>query len=326
MAGGPATPQLAAAVSEAGGLGFLAAGYRSASDLEGEIQLTRELTSGPFGVNLFVPQPSLATPESIAAYRDRILPDAARYGVEPGQTHPDDDAWNDKLTVVERLAPAVVSFTFGSPGREAAARLQRAGIAVGVTVTSLDELRIALADAVDLLIVQGPEAGGHRGTFDPGGQPDAQPLHALLAALTSNTRLPIVAAGGLMSRTDVGQALAAGAVAAQLGTAFLRAAEAGTRALHAEALASGAFIETAVTRAFSGRYARGLVNEFMREHSEAAPPAYPELHQLTAPIRAAAARAGDAERLSLWAGTGFQHTVARPAADIVDRVRRHPAR
>ncbi|WP_350348260.1 nitronate monooxygenase [Agromyces sp. G08B096] len=317
MAGGPSTPALAAAVSESGGLGFLAAGYLTAERVEADIAATRHLTLRPFGVNLFVPQPSVADPAQLAAYREALTADAARYGVEPGHPRPDDDGWDAKLDVLLRTRPALASFTFGSPDAATVSALQDAGIAVAVTVTTPKEASEADAAGADLLVVQGPEAGGHRGTFDPAAPPATEPLDELLAMIRTVSERPIVAAGGVASAADVGRVLAAGAVAAQAGTAFLRADEAGTRGPHRDALASGRFTRTEVTTAFSGRPARGLVNAFLAEHRDA-PLGYPEVNQLTAPIRAAAAAAGDADRLNLWAGIGFARAAAAPAAQIVE--------
>ncbi|HEY8722053.1 nitronate monooxygenase [Pengzhenrongella sp.] len=318
MAGGPSTPELAAAVSSAGGLGFLAGGYRSAQRLAEDIATTRTLTNAPFGVNLFVPQPSVADPAALVAYRAELVADAERYGVAPGEMREgDDDDWAGKLDVVESSRPDVVSFTFGLPSPEVVARLHVAGVGVVCTVTSALEAAAAIGTGADALCVQGPDAGGHRGTIDPAATPPVQRLEDLLQDVLALTQLPLIAAGGLSSRADVDRVLAAGAVAAQAGTAFLRCPEAGTKRAHREALDSPSFTETAITRAFSGRYARGLVNRFMRAHDATAPLGYPEVNQLTAPLRAAAAAAGDPDGLSLWAGTGHRQARALPAADVV---------
>jgi nitronate monooxygenase len=154
------------------------------------------------------------------------------------------------------VRPAVASFTFGVPSAEECRRLREAGITVVGTVTTLPEAQIAVTRGVDAVAVQGPSAGGHRGTFDPGAEPATQPLDELLAELKAAVDVPIVAAGGLMTADDVGRVLAAGAVAAQLGTAFLLADEAGSSPVHRAALQDPQFTETVVTRAFSGRYAR----------------------------------------------------------------------
>ncbi len=317
MAGDPSTAALAAAVSAAGGLGFLAAGYKTADAVHREIEAVRTLTQAPFGVNVFVPQPWTADEEALAAYARSLESDAAALGAALGTPRHDDDDWSDKLDVLLDLAPAVVSFTFDVPDQNVITALQRAGIAVLQTVTSRAEADHAVSAGVDALVVQGPEAGGHRGTFDALAEPDTTPLLELLDDLR-DLPIPLVAAGGIVSGEDTRAALAHGAVVVQAGTAFLRADEAGTKPAHRAALASSEFSETNITRAFSGRYARSLVNDFMREHDAGAPTAYPEVHHLTAPLRAAAAAADDPHRLNLWAGVRVRRTIAGSAAAIVE--------
>ncbi|WP_299563606.1 nitronate monooxygenase [uncultured Mycolicibacterium sp.] len=317
MAGGPSTPELAAAVTEAGGLGFLAAGYLTAEALAERITAARALTTGPLGVNLFVPHPSTVDDAALARYAAALAGEARRYGAEPGEPRYDDDAWSAKLDVVADLRPAVVSFTFGVAAPAEVARLRAAGITTVGSVTSADEARRAVAAGVDALVVQGPDAGGHRATFDPLATPGTDPLAVLLAAVRAAVDVPVLAAGGLAGADDVARVLAAGAVAAQCGTAFLLADEAGTAALQRAALSDPAFTETVVTKAFSGRYARGLRNRFSDEHDAQAPLGYPQVHYLTGPLRAAAARAGDPHGTNIWAGTGFRRAAPGPAAAVV---------
>ncbi len=292
MAGGPSTPELAAAATNAGGLGFVAAGYLSAEVFAERIAAARRLTSGPLGVNLFVPQPSAGTPAAIERYAATLADEAQRYGASLGEPRYDDDGWAAKLDVVLDMRPQVVSFTFGLPTTAECARLRDAGITTVGTVTTLAEAEMAVACGVDAVVAQGPSAGGHRGTFDPAAPPAADPLEQLLAALAI-IGVPVVAAGGLATADDVGRVLRAGAVAAQLGTAFLLADEAGSSPVHRAALQDPQFTETVVTKAFSGRYARGLRNRFIDEHEAQAPLGYPEIHYLTSPLRAASVRAGD---------------------------------
>ncbi|MCS5717943.1 nitronate monooxygenase [Herbiconiux sp. CPCC 205763] len=317
MAGGPSTPELAAAVSNAGALGFLAAGYRSADALDEQIHRTRLITGEAFGVNLFVPQPSVATAETLAAYAAELAPDAAGHSVETGVPHPDDDAWAEKLDVLLALRPAVASFTFGSPDAETIGRLGDAEVLVTVTVTSLAEAQIALSNGAPVLVLQGPLAGGHRGTFDPAADPPSDDLDTLFGSIHHYTDAPLVAAGGLTTPAAIAHVLARGAVAAQAGTAFLLAREAGTTAVQRAALVDEQFTDTAVTRAFSGRPARGLLNDFMRRHDPAAPLGYPEVNQLTMPLRAAATAAGDPHGTNVWAGADYRSIRSGSAAEIV---------
>ncbi|MFV8050384.1 nitronate monooxygenase [Mycobacterium sp. 48b] len=317
MAGGPSTPELAAAGSNAGGLGFLAAGYLTADGLAERVTAARGLTTGPLGVNLFAPQPSAGTPEQIQAYAAQLAGEAQRYGVALGDPRYDDDAWAAKLDAVFDLRPEVVSFTFGLPSGAEISRLRGAGISTVGTVTTLDEARLAVGRGVDVLAVQGPSAGGHRGTFDPAAAPASQPLEELLAEVLAAVDVPVVAAGGLVSAGDVAGVLAAGAVAVQLGTAFLLADEAGSSPVHRAALQSPEFTETVVTRAFSGRYARGLRNRFIVEHDAQAPLGYPEIHYLTSPVRKASAAAGDPQATNVWAGTGWRQARTGTVAEIM---------
>lgn len=317
MAGGPSTPALAAAVSNAGGLGFLPAGYLSAEKFAEGITATRAQTTAAIGVNLFVPQPSVASQAALDRYREQLAAVAQRYGAEPGTPRPDDDAWQAKLDVVAELAPEVASFTFGCPSSEVLERLRERAILTAVTVTSLEEAAIAVAAGADTLVVQGPEAGGHRGTFAPDRRPGEQPLAELLAAVVAAHDLPVVAAGGLADADGVRAVLDAGAVAAQAGTAFLLCDEAGTNAAHRQALVDNQFTETVVTCAFSGRYARGLANDFTARYDDVAPLGYPEVNQLTGPIRAAAVAAGDPQGTNLWAGTSWRGITGGRAGDIV---------
>lgn len=317
MAGGPGTPGLAAAVSNAGGMGFLAAGYLSAERFADDIAETRTATTGPIGVNLFVPQHSVASGAALDEYRGRLMPLAQRFGVELGLSGFDDDGWEAKVDVVASVGPEVVSFTFGCPSPEVLARLRNAGVSTAVTVTSRAEADMALAAGVDVLVAQGPDAGGHRGTFSPSGRPDVRALDALLADIAGSDETPVVAAGGLGDSAAVRYALRCGAVAAQVGTALLLSDEAGTRSVHRAALTDNLFAETVVTCAFSGRYARGLANEFTTRFDPVAPLGYPDVHQLTAPLRAAAAAAGEHQYTNLWAGTQWRKISGGPAADIV---------
>ncbi|RDH78051.1 nitronate monooxygenase [Mycolicibacterium moriokaense] len=317
MAGGPSTPELAAAGTNAGGLGFVAAGYLSADALAERVVAARTLSTGPIGVNLFAAQPSAATPEAVEKYAADLAADAARYDAKLGDARYSDDDWTAKLDVLLDLRPEVASFTFGLPTAEECLRLREAGIATVATVTSVHEADAAVDCGVDAVAVQGPSAGGHRGTFDPGAEPNPQPLPELLSATLARVSVPVIAAGGLVSADDVHRVLAQGAVAAQLGTAFLLADESGSSPVHRAALQDPQFTETVVTKTFSGRYARGLRNRFIDDHEAQAPFGYPEIHYLTGPLRAAAVRARDPHGTNVWAGTGFQSIGPGPVADIM---------
>jgi nitronate monooxygenase len=317
LAGGPATVELAVAVSEAGGLGFLAAGYRTAADLREGVHGFRDRSDRPFGVNVFAPPATPAEPEVVARYVERLEPEASRAGVPLGRARFDDDDWEAKLAALQELRVPVASFVFGCPPAAVVAALRATGASVWATVTSPAEARQAEEAGCDALVVQGYEAGGHRGSFADGGEAPYG-LLALLQLVAARARVPLVAAGGVASGRGVAAALAAGARAAQLGTAFLRCPEAGTAAVHRAALATPA--PTAITRAFSGKPARGIVNRFMRDHDDAAPAAYPEIHHVTAPLRRAARRHADPDLVNLWAGQAHELATEEPAAVVARRL------
>jgi nitronate monooxygenase len=320
MAGGPSTPALAAAVGGAGGLGFLAGGYLTPHDFDQQL-------STPYGVNLFLPSKATSDMRAIDAYAARLRPVAARLGTEVGVPRWDDDALADKLDVLARHRPALVSFTFGYPSIELCDRIRReTGAAVVATVTSLDEARLAAAHGADVLAVQGAEAGGHRGIFhdDPAlaaGGPQHR-LSELVDAVAAVTDLPMIAAGGIASGADIRSVLGRGAVAAAVGTALLCCPEAGTSSTYRRALLDAPFTQARYTRAFTGRPARALVNDFVRQHDEVAPAGYPEIHHLTRPIRQAAALAGDPGNLHLWAGAKWREVTEEPAGVLVTRLAR----
>jgi nitronate monooxygenase len=314
LAGGASTPHLTAAVSEAGGLGFLASGYLSPDAMEERLVEVRELTEAPFGVNLFVPgDPDAETPE-LEDYLRQVAPEASRYGAELGNARYDDDAYFEKLALVATQRPAVASFTFGCPEPERIGELKSSGVEVWVTATIPREARVAAEAGADAVILQGSEAGGHRASFVDA---DDEPLSTLvlLRLVAGRVPLPLIAAGGLTDGPAVAAVLSAGAAAAQLGTAFLRADEAGTEPAYREALRSDA--PTALTRAFSGRRARGIVNRFMTEYSATAPAAYPQIHHATSPLRAAARKRGDPDGFNLWAGQAHELAPSGPADEIV---------
>lgn len=315
MAGGASTPALAAAVSEAGGLGFLAAGYRSAQAVAEDVDEVRARTSAPFGVNVFVVEPYEPDPDALSAYRRSLESEAARLGVPLGEARWDDDHWHLKLETLLDLRPPVVSFTFGCPAPHVLARLRDVGVLTMVTVTTLREAREAVTRGAAALCAQGPEAGGHRGTWDQEAAGDRTPLVELVGGIVARVGVPVVAAGGVTDARDVSSLIDRGAAAAQVGTALLLADEAGTNRVHREALTDPAFEGTRVTRAYTGREARGLANRFMADHEDA-PVGYPHVHHLTAPLRAAAVAAGDAQVAHLWAGTGHGGATAAPARDI----------
>jgi nitronate monooxygenase len=279
-----------------------------------EITAVRAATAEPFGVNVFVPGAPYPDRRALAGYLDSLGPGL-------GDASWDDDGFDGKVAALLADPPAITSFTFGCPPPGVIRALQDAGSAVVITVTSPAEAALAEQAGADALCVQGYEAGAHRGTFvnddAPGRDRD---LLALIGEVAAVTALAQIAAGGIMGPRQVRAVLAAGAAAAQCGTAFLRSPESGAHPVYKAALADPRYTATTVTRAFSGRPARGLVNEFIVEHADA-PPAYPELNNATRPLRAAAAARGDTGRMSLWAGQGYRLAAELPAAEIIERLR-----
>lgn len=313
MAGGPSTPDLVTAVARAGSFAQLAAGYKAPESLAAEIAAVRADGTTAFGVNLFVPNPVPIDDAEYDRYRSLLAH-------EPGATavakREDDDAWHEKVALLLDDPVPVVSFTFGLPDAATVQAFRRRGTVTVQSVTATDEARAAEDLGVDVLVAQGIAAGGHSAVLDPARVLDDVPLPDLVRAVTAATALPVVAAGGIGTRDDVVAALAAGASATAVGTFVLRADEAGTSDTHRRALADRAFRETALTRAFTGRPARALVNDFVRAHTDA-PLGYPALHHLTKPIRSTAAAAHDPQRLHLWAGRAWRDAPTGPVADAL---------
>jgi nitronate monooxygenase len=315
MAGGPSTPALAAAVSDVGGLGFVAAGYRRPEDVLTDIAATRGLTGRPFGVNVFAPPSGPADPRTVDRYARRLRSQAAALGVTLGQPRFDQDHYQEKVDLLVREQVAVVSFTFGCPTPSTVQRLQRSGASVWVTVTDPEEASKATAVGADALVVQGVEAGGHRGSFLDSDEHEDYGLLALLSLVSARVDLPLIAAGGIATGAALAAVLAAGAAAGALGTAFLRCPESGTTPMHRDVVPQSR--RTGLTRAFTGRLDRSLINTFHTEHTASAPIAYPEVHHLTAPLRAKAREIGDIDLVHLWAGQAHELAEAMPAGQLV---------
>ena len=319
LSGGASTPQLTIAASRAGAFGILAAGYLTAERLREDIHQVRSATAAPFGVNLFVPGENLADPERLSSYRERVRAEASRIGAEPGDPKWSDDEWQPKLNLVLMERPAVVSFTFGCPQRALIDELHDAGIEIWVTVTEPGEAELASDVGADAVVVQGVEAGGHRASFVDEDGVGELGLLALLRMVSKRVRLPLVAAGGICDGYAIAAVLVAGARAAQIGSGFLDTPEANTSPPHRDRLRAHG--RTALTRAFSGKRARGIVNGFMERNSAEAPAAYPQVHYLTAPMRAAARASGEPDLINLWAGEAYElidHGV--PAEQVIARM------
>ncbi|MBV8200324.1 MAG: nitronate monooxygenase [Acidobacteria bacterium] len=319
MAGGPTTPELVAAVANAGGLGSLAAAYLTPAQITEAIGRIRALTDRPFAVNLF-------TVDSAPLDRDpaAMLALLAGYHAElalPPPALPEKPAerFDEQAAAIVAARVPVFSFTFGIPAPAWLAAFRAAGILVVGTATTVEEAERLAAASVDAVCVQGAEAGGHRGTFLGRFEDAMIPTLELVSATAAKVHCPVVAAGGIMDGADIRAALAHGAAAVALGTAFLLCPECGAPAAHKAAVLAAAGDATIVTRVFSGRPARGIRNRFVAEiepHAEAVLP-FPWQNAATRPLRTAAARAGRADLLSLWAGQRAGLARGLPAAELV---------
>jgi nitronate monooxygenase len=320
MSGGPTTPAMVAAATQAGGLGFLAAGYKTVEAVEAEIKSIRA-EGIPFGINLFAPNPLPVDADSYRAYAAIIQREADQFGLAlPSEPIEDTDTFDEKIALLLDAPVPMVSFTFGIPPRGVIAALQQANSVVVQTVTTPAEARQAHDAGVDMLAVQASVAGGHSGTLSPLRPLTPVPIVDLVKQVTAAVPLPVLAAGGLATPSAVADVIRAGAVAAAVGTVLLRATESGASATHQAALADPARTETVLTHAFTGRPARGLRNAFIDAHEAEAPFGYPAIHYLTSPLRKAAAAAGKPDYVHLWAGTGYRHATAEPTSDILRRL------
>lgn len=325
LAGGPGTPELAAAVSEAGALGSLGGGYLGPDALRAEIRKLRALTSRPFLVNLFAhggappPAPSV---EETARARAFVAPFRAEVGLTGEPALPAPPSFRDQLAVILEESVPIFSVTSGSLAPEDVQALRQRGTVVIGTATTPDEARSLVAAGMQAVVVQSSEAAGHRGTFASPPEKALVGMMALLPRVADAVNVPVVAAGGIMDGRGIAAALALGAQGAQLGTAFLACPESGASPAYKAAVlaARSGGDPTVLTRAFSGRLARALSNRFTEAASAAAILPYPQQNALTGELRQAAAKAGKADLLSLWAGQAVALARSRPARDLVQEL------
>jgi nitronate monooxygenase len=323
MAGGPATPELVAAVSSAGGLGSLGSAYSTPEQITSDMNKVRALTDKPFNVNLFAGGYAPETPVD-ASPMLALLAEIHEALDLPPPTLP---AWPknpfaEQLQAILEARPAVFSFTLGIPEPHAIARLKAAGIAIFGTATTVQEGKMLQASGVTAIVAQGAEAGSHRGTFAGPFESAMVPTLELVRSLRAALSTPIIASGGLMDGRDIAQAFARGASSAQLGTAFLTCPEAGTPEAYRRAILTARADTTVITRAFSGRPARGLLNTFISklDGQEKIILPFPLQNALTRPMRTAAAKLGESGYLSLFVGQGVTRARALPAAELMQRL------
>lgn len=321
---GVSTPALAAAVSEAGGLGSIAVGTVTPEQAKAAIAALRQRTGRPFNVNVFTHAPAQADPAREAAWLAWLRPHFARFGAEPPaglreiyRSYLADEAM---LEVLLEARPAVVSFHFGLPPQEHIDALKRAGIVLFTTATSLPEAMQIEEAGIDAIVAQGIEAGGHRGMFDPDTPDPALPTFELLEQLRDKVSLPLVAAGGIMNGAHIRTALYHGASAVQMGSAFIACPESSAPPHHRALIAQGEGLQTELSAVISGRPARGIVNKLFSEVGAAGHPPlpdYPITYDAAKALHAAASGKGSQEYSVNWGGTNFAQARAMPAGELV---------
>lgn len=315
MAGGPDTPDLAAAVTNAGGIGSLGCAYSTPAQIEKVAVDMHARTRGPFGLNLFVRADVPDDPAAGARVANVLAPFRAELGLGAPATSNETPRFQDQLEAVLRARPAVFSFTFGVPTREQLDAVRERGISIVGTATTIDEVRTLDDAGVDAICIQGAEAGGHRGTFLGRFEDALVGTLPLLQQALAVTNRPVIAAGGIMTGAAIRAVLSVGAAAAQLGTAFMCCDEAGTSAPHRKALTTAT--ATTITRAFSGRPARGIVNRMTDAFAQCEPAPFPQQQRLTADFRREATRQSRTDLMQMWAGQGAPLVRAIPAAHLV---------
>ncbi|MGV2621956.1 UNVERIFIED_CONTAM: nitronate monooxygenase [Halobacillus marinus] len=318
MAGGVTTPELVAAVSNTGALGSLGAGYMTGDALKTSVQRIKQLTNRPFAVNLFVPEyPTYSKAEMEEAER-WLEPYRRELGVEVSPIpEADMDHFDRQVCILIEENVPIVSFTFGIPHRKTMERLKQEGIQLIGTATNVEEAVLNERSGMDMVVAQGSEAGGHRGTFLGSERGGMIGTISLVPQIFDQVTIPVIAAGGIMDSRGVRAAMALGASGVQMGTAFVTCKESGAHPRHKEAILGARETETAVTASFSGKPARGIENAFIRRMEGKPHLPYPLQNSLTKPIRSAAAQNGDTRYMSLWSGQSPRLSDNRSAAEVI---------
>ncbi|HEY0835055.1 MAG TPA: nitronate monooxygenase [Azospirillum sp.] len=321
MAGGGDTPALVAAVCEAGGLGSIGAAYLTAAQLADAVKAVRARTARPFGVNLFAPMPAPEAPPDLAPALARVAPFYAELGLPgPDAPVPAGTSFDALFPAALDSGAAMFSVTFGLLPEDAVHAVKARGMLLAGTATTVEEAVALEGMGADLVVAQGGEAGGHRGTFAGPFEAAMVGTMALVPQMVDAVSVPVVASGGIMDGRGIAASLALGACGVQMGTAFLTCAEAGITDVYKQAILDAREDGTRLTRAFSGRPARGVVNRFMAEVEGDAVLPFPMQNALTRPLRTAAAAQGRAEFLSLWAGQGVRLARRQTAAELMARL------
>jgi len=321
MAGGTNTPAMVAAVSEAGGLGSFGFSMLPLETIRAQVAETRRLTSRPFMLNFFVQRVPSPSQNEVDRGIGLLRPVWSSLGwpelPKPARWCEDFAA---QFELLLELKPAVASFTFDILPLAQVKRLHNAGIFVIGTATTVGEALAWQAVGADAVVASGVESGGHRGTFIGEQSAATQGAEALLVDVLEAVKIPVISAGNIMTGTDIRERLARGAAAVQMGTAFMVTDESGLPQVYKDRLLSAQGNPTRLTRGITGRYARGIENRFMRQMQtvETEVPAYPVQNALTGSIRAEAAKRGDSELMSLWAGTGVAKSRAMPVKKLME--------
>ncbi|MCI2255301.1 nitronate monooxygenase [Domibacillus sp. PGB-M46] len=310
MAGGITTSKLVAEVSNTGGLGMIGAGYMTPVQTREQIRETKQLTPNPFGVNLFVPNEFHVTEDQVQSANELLHPVCAQLNIGPAD-HPDIpefssifESFMEQISVIIEEKVPVCSFTFGIPSKEVIAELKQHNIILIGTATTVREAIENEKLGMDMVVVQGSEAGGHRGNFIDGHQESLVGLMSLIPQAVDHVNIPVIAAGGIMDGRGLMASLCLGAQGVQMGTAFLTCVESGAHKVHKEAILNAAEDQMTFTRAFSGKWARGIKNKFildMQEH-ELLVPDFPVQNQLTQMIRKTSSAQNNQDFMSIWSG------------------------
>ncbi|AXF55160.1 NAD(P)H-dependent flavin oxidoreductase [Salicibibacter kimchii] len=326
MAGGATTPELVAEVSNSGGLGTLGAGYMAPEQIRSAIQAIKALTDAPFAVNLFIPSPKYSKGEE-QSYIETGLKLTERYrqnfNLEKPQVHQVEEDFDEQLNVILEEKVPCFSFTFGLPSADAIQKLKDRAITTLGTATTVNEAIELEKAGIDIVVAQGSEAGGHRGTFlAPSMEQAMIGTMALVPQIVDHVSVPVIASGGIMDGRGVAAALMLGASGVQMGTAFLTCQESGAQDVHKQKILHSSEADTILTKAFSGKEARGIANPFMEEmaeHHDAIPP-YPIQNAVTKDIRKASGQQKNPDYMSLWAGQGTRLSEAMTAKELFDKL------
>lgn len=323
MAGGVTTPELVAAVSNAGGLGTLGAGYMNAEEMKDTIRKIKELTNQPFAVNLFVPELADRSEEKIQKANELLQPFREELNIpEPEVKKVSDENFDKQLEVIIREEVPVCSFTFGVPSPSTIQQLKQENIIVIGTATTVKEAIMNEEHGMDIVVMQGSEAGGHRGTFSGSFEQAMIGTMSLIPQAADCVDIPLIAAGGIMDGRGVLAALTLGAQGVQMGTAFVTAIESGAKQQHIDALLNSTEDQTITTSVFSGKPARGIQNEFiekMKPHEQNLPD-YPIMNTLTTGIRNEAAKQNRPEWIHLWSGQSPRMSKKKHAGDLISDI------